>query len=123
MTPLGRLVVPERYLLGAPTQQNRDHRGMVWRPRTIADSALIATRMTDTGSYTAVVRGANNAQSGVAASSRFTILDIDGECRDTRLGNISTRGHVPTVDNVMIGGFIVRGRIEASDYPGPRAIP
>jgi hypothetical protein len=67
------------------------------------DSALIATL--DTGNYTATVRGASNA-TGVAI---VEIYDLDPGTPTARLGNISTRGHVLTVDNVMIGGFIITG--------------
>ncbi|MGI8482541.1 MAG: DUF1800 family protein [Chthoniobacterales bacterium] len=69
------------------------------------DSALIAT--VSPGNYTAVVRGVNNV-TGVAL---VEVYDLDGPSSTTRLGNISTRGHVLTDDNVMIGGFIVSGDI------------
>jgi uncharacterized protein (DUF1800 family) len=67
------------------------------------DSALITTL--STGSYTAVVRGANNA----TGQALVEIYDLDTGTPTARLGNISTRGHVLTGDNVMIGGFIIRG--------------
>ena len=68
------------------------------------DSALITTL--PTGNYTAVVRGANNA-TGVAI---VEVYDLDSGTT-ARLGNVATRGHVLTVDNVMIGGFIIRGDV------------
>ncbi|HEY2614243.1 MAG TPA: DUF1800 family protein [Chthoniobacterales bacterium] len=74
-------------------------------PKNDLDSALIATL--DTGSYTAVVRGANNA-TGVAL---VEIYDLESGTPTARLGNISTRGHILTGDNVMIGGFIIRGDV------------
>lgn len=74
-------------------------------PGNDRDSALIAT--VNPGNYTAVVRGVNNA-TGVAL---VEVYDLDGATSTTRLGNISTRGHVLSGDNVMIGGFIVRGDI------------
>ena len=56
------------------------------------------------GSYTAVVRGAGGS-TGIALVEVYALLTSgDGE-----LGNISTRGQVLTVDNVLIGGVIVRG--------------
>jgi hypothetical protein len=67
------------------------------------DSALITTL--GTGNYTATVRGANNA-TGIAL---VEVYDLDAGTPTARLGNISTRGHVLTVDNVMIGGFIITG--------------
>jgi uncharacterized protein (DUF1800 family) len=69
------------------------------------DSALITTLAT--GSYTVVVRGANNA-TGVAI---VEVYDLDPGIPAARLGNISTRGRVQTLDNVMIGGFIIRGDV------------
>ena len=72
-------------------------------PSNDLDAALIATLQT--GSYTVVVRGVNNA-TGVAL---VEIYDLDAGTPTARLGNISTRGHVLTGDNVMIGGFIIRG--------------
>jgi uncharacterized protein (DUF1800 family) len=67
------------------------------------DSALITTL--GVGNYTAVVRGANNA-TGVAI---VEVYDLDTGTPTARFGNISTRGHVLTADNVMIGGLIIRG--------------
>ena len=60
------------------------------------------------GSYTAVVRGVNNAV-GVAL---VEVYDLDGDQTPARLANISTRGKVQTGDNVMIGGFILRGQLQ-----------
>ena len=67
------------------------------------DSALITT--IGVGSYTAVVRGVNNA-TGIAI---VEVYDLDGGPSTARLANISTRGNVLIDDNVMIGGFIIRG--------------
>jgi uncharacterized protein (DUF1800 family) len=72
-------------------------------PANDLDSALITTL--PTGSYTAVVRGANNG-TGLAL---VEIYDLDLGTPTARLGNISTRGDVLAGDNVMIGGFIIRG--------------
>src|SRR5438105_2096109 len=69
------------------------------------DSALITTL--GIGSYTAVVRGANNG-TGVAI---VEVYDLDSGTPTARLANISTRGDVLTGDNVMIGGFIIRGDV------------
>ncbi len=74
-------------------------------PADDRDSALIAT--VNTGNYTAVVRGANNA-TGVAL---VEVYDLDGETPTARLGNIATRGRILVDDNVMIGGFIIRGDV------------
>jgi uncharacterized protein (DUF1800 family) len=72
-------------------------------PADDRDSALIATL--DTGSYTVVVHGVNNA-TGVAL---VEVYDLDTGTPTARLGNISTRGHILTDDNIMIAGFIIRG--------------
>ena len=74
-------------------------------PADDRESALIAT--VATGSYTAIVRGANNA-TGVAL---VEVYDLDTGTPTARLANISTRGHILTDDNVMIGGFIIRGDV------------
>ena len=72
-------------------------------PANDLDSALITSL--PTGSYTAVVRGVNNA----TGQALVEVYDLDTGTPTARLGNISTRGHVLTDDNVMIGGFIIRG--------------
>lgn len=69
------------------------------------DAALIAK--VAPGNYTAVVRGANNT-TGVAL---VEVYDLDPATSTSRLANISTRGNVLTADDVMIGGFIIRGDI------------
>jgi hypothetical protein len=71
-------------------------------PANDAESAIIATL--NPGTYTAVVRGANNG-TGIAVVEGY---DLDAEPL-SKLANISTRGFVQTNDNVMIGGFIFGG--------------
>jgi hypothetical protein len=56
------------------------------------------------GNYTAVVRGANDTE-GIALAEVYD-LDLGGA---SELANISTRGPVETGDNILIGGFILRG--------------
>lgn len=55
------------------------------------------------GSYTAVVRGANDS-TGIGL---VELYDVDST--HSRVANISTRGKVESGDNVMIGGFIIGG--------------
>ena len=65
------------------------------------ESAIIATL--DPGMYTAVMSGVNNT-SGVGL---IEVYDLDEQPSVSEFANISTRGHVETADNVMIGGIIV----------------
>ena len=63
------------------------------------EAAIVATLAP--GSYTAVMRGANNT-TGIGIVEVYDLaLDVPA-----RLANISSRGFVETGDNVMIGGFI-----------------
>src|SRR3954447_7218520 len=74
-------------------------------PASDLESALITT--INPGAYTVVVKGVNNA-TGVGL---MEIYDLDPDGSPARLANLSTRGNVLTGDNVMIGGFIVRGDV------------
>jgi uncharacterized protein (DUF1800 family) len=74
-------------------------------PTNDLESALIAT--INPGAYTVVVKGVNN----VTGVGLMEIYDLDPDGSPARLANISTRGNVLTGDNVMIGGFIVRGDV------------
>ncbi|MDQ2659556.1 MAG: CHRD domain-containing protein, partial [Verrucomicrobiota bacterium] len=73
-------------------------------PTDDLESALIATL--NVGNYTVVVRGVNNT-SGVGL---VEVYDLDPAGAPSRLVNISTRGDVQAGDDVMIGGFILRGQ-------------
>ena len=75
-------------------------------PTNDLESAIVATLPASTIGigYTAVMRGVNNT-TGIGLVEAF---DLDRSV-DSKLANISTRGFVQTVDNVMIGGFIVLG--------------
>jgi uncharacterized protein (DUF1800 family) len=72
-------------------------------PKNDREAALIATLVP--GPYTVVVKGVNGA-TGVGL---VEVYDDDSANTASRLINISTRGHILTNDNVMIGGFILRG--------------
>jgi uncharacterized protein (DUF1800 family) len=74
-------------------------------PAKDLESVIITT--INPGSYTAVVKGVNNA-TGVGL---IELYDLDPPGSAARLANISTRGNVLTDDNVMIGGFIVGGDV------------
>lgn len=71
-------------------------------PTNDNESAIVTTL--DPGLYTAIVQGANGG-TGVAL---VEVYDLD-EAADSKLSNLSTRGLVQTVDDVMIGGVIVLG--------------
>jgi hypothetical protein len=71
-------------------------------PSNSLESALIA--ILEPGNYTAIVRGTN----GTSGVGLVEVYDLD-TVSSTNIANISTRGHVATDDNVMIGGFIVQG--------------
>ena len=58
----------------------------------------------DPGSYTAVLRGANNT----TGLGLVEVYDIDAR-NSSKLANLSTRAFVGTGDNVLIGGLLVRG--------------
>jgi hypothetical protein len=69
-------------------------------PGSRVEAAVIATLVP--GNYTAVVSGYENGE-GIGLVEAY---ELDGN--STRMLNISTRGHVATGDNAMIGGWIVQ---------------
>jgi glucose/arabinose dehydrogenase len=72
------------------------------QPPNQFESALIVTLPTT--DHTAIVRGKDNT-TGIGT---VEVYDLD-QLADSRLANVSTRGHVQSADNVMIGGFIPGG--------------
>jgi len=68
------------------------------------ESAIVA--YLSPGTYTAIVRGVDN-MTGVGLVEVYDLRDTTNP--NPNLANISTRSFVQTGDNVMIGGFIVRG--------------
>jgi hypothetical protein len=74
-------------------------------PTDDLESALVQTL--DPNSYTAIVRGVNDV-TGVALVEIFDLDTVTGTTTtDSQLANISTRGFVGTVDNILDGGFIL----------------
>jgi hypothetical protein len=73
-----------------------------YAPGDPRESAIIAEL--PAGNYTAIVRGVNNT-TGVALVEGY---DLNADATSI-LHNISTRAFVQTGDNVMIGGFIIKG--------------
>jgi hypothetical protein len=69
-------------------------------PMDPRESAIIASL--PAGNYTAIVRGVSNT-TGVGL---VEVYDLSPNA-DSKLDNLSTRSFVQTVDNVMIGGFII----------------
>ena len=73
-------------------------------PASNYESAIVATLPANGSSYTAIVRGVNNT-TGVAL---LEVYDLDStDPANSKLANISTRGHVGTGNNVLIAGFAV----------------
>jgi hypothetical protein len=76
-------------------------------PTDDRESAIVIAL--DPGNYTAIVAGKNGA-TGIGLVEVYDLgtasLDTSG---NAKLAQISTRGFVETGDNVMIGGFIIRG--------------
>ena len=116
---------PSTHLPGAlanPTLERLDKTGAIlksndnWRssqaqeiiatgipPANNFESAMVVTLPTNS-SYSAIVRGANNT-TGVAL---LELYDLDSaDPANSKLANISTRGHVGTGNDILIGGFIV----------------
>jgi uncharacterized protein YggT (Ycf19 family) len=91
-------------IIGGIITQNQvqEIRNSGFPPRHPLESAIIANL--PPGNYTAIVRGLNNS-TGVGL---VEVYDLSSGTNSI-LGNISTRSFVQTGDNVMIGGFIVRG--------------
>lgn len=73
-------------------------------PSDDRESAIIAT--ISSGNYTGLLRGIGET-TGIAVIEAY---ELDSTA--SRLANISTRGHVGVDQNVMIGGFIVRGNVQ-----------
>jgi hypothetical protein len=84
------------------SNQVREIMGSGYAPGDGRESAIIA-ELTP-GNYTAIVRGVHN-MTGVALVEVYDLSPGIGSI----LRNISSRAFVQTGDNVMIGGFIVRG--------------
>ena len=74
-------------------------------PSNDLESAIVRTLPANGASYTAVVRGVNDAP-GIGVVEAY---DLDGSV-DSKLANISTRGLVQTDPNVLIAGTIVLGQ-------------
>ena len=86
----------------SPPTKFSDIRNSGYAPGDTLESAIIADLAP--GNYTAIVRGVNN-MTGVGL---VEVYDLSADASSI-LGNISTRAFVQTGDNVMIGGFIVKG--------------
>lgn len=70
-------------------------------PTNDLESAIVATLPANDASYTAVLRGVNDA-TGIGV---MEVYDLD-TAANSRLANISTRGLVETGNHVLVGGFI-----------------
>ena len=72
------------------------------RPASGLESAILITL--NPGAYTAIVSGVN----GDTGLALIEVYDFNSTAA-SKLGNISTRGLVGTGNDVIIGGFVVRG--------------
>src|SRR5262249_12432829 len=70
-------------------------------PTNDFESAIVADLTP--GNYTAIISGADEG-TGVALVEVYDLEPDSG-----KLANISTRAHVDTGDNALIGGFIIKG--------------
>lgn len=89
---------PEIKATGAPPTSNLES-------AIVASLAPVDATVPGSGQYTAIVRGKDGG-TGVALVEVYD-LDFANPQPTAQLANTSTRGLVETVDNVMIGGFIV----------------
>jgi len=80
------------------------------------DSESAMDRTLSPGSYTVILKGAHG-QTGVGL---FELYDLGGE--GSALANVSTRGVVQTGDDVMIGGFILKGGVGSEQRVIVRAL-
>jgi len=84
-------------------------------PNDDRESAIVATL--DPGAYTAILEG----KDGTTGTALVEAYDLDAT-PDSRLGNISTRGLVGTLTNVLIGGLIVSSEESAQANVVVRAL-
>ena len=84
-------------------------------PNDDRESAIVATL--DPGAYTAIIQGKN----GATGTALVEVYDLD-PAPASRLSNISTRGLVGTLTNVLIGGLIVSSEDSAQANVVVRAL-
>jgi len=96
----GAVIASNDDWMDAPNKQEIIDSGLA--PTNDLESAILTSL--NPGNYTAIVRGVNNG-TGIALVEGYD-LDL---AAGSELGNISTRSLVQTLDNVMIGGFIITG--------------
>jgi hypothetical protein len=96
----GKLITSNDNWASSPQKQAIIDSGVP--PTDDRESAIVATLAE--GSYTAIVSGAG----GTSGVGLVEVYDLDRNATG-RLLNLSTRGHVETGDDVIIGGFIIGG--------------
>jgi subtilisin family serine protease len=99
----GALVQINDNWVSSPNRQAIQDTGLA--PTNDSESAIIATLAANGQSYTAIVRGANDA----TGTGVVEVYDVDRTV-NSKLANISTRGLVETGDNILIAGTIVLGQ-------------
>jgi len=96
----GAIIASNDNWMDAPNKQEIIDSGLA--PTNNLESAILTSL--NPAAYTAIVRGVNNG-TGIGLVEGYD-LDLAAA---SKLANISTRSLVQTVDNVMIGGFIITG--------------
>ena len=106
----GAVIASNDNWMNAPNKQEIINSGHA--PSNDLESAILTTLAP--GNYTAIIRGKN----GTTGNALVEVDDLGTASLDVssnaQLGNISTRGLVQTGDNVMIGGFILKGDMPAT---------
>ncbi len=99
--PGGAVVTNDNWKVNDSTKQSQEKavRGTTVPPANDRESAIVLTL--DPGTYTAIVRGTNDA-TGIGL---VEVYDLDGST-ESRLANISSRSYVAADYNVLIAGFI-----------------
>ena len=98
---VGTIAINDNWMDAANRQEIIDS---TLAPTNDLESAILMTLPANNSTYTAIVRGVNDA-TGLGLVEAY---DLD-RTANSRLANISTRGLVQTGDDVMIGGFIMVG--------------
>ena len=101
----GTLVQTNDNWINSPNRQAIQDAGLA--PTNDSEAAIIATLPANGNSYSAIVRGVNDA----TGTGVVEVYDVDRTV-NSMLANVSTRGLVETGDNILIAGTIVLGQAQ-----------